>query len=603
MTDNILRQSQLITTYGPGAMVDLPDYSVIVSGLQEWSHRCREKIEEPRLTAKLRRLLDIPELELWTPPRHEEAARQVATVGGRIFPTWFIVKESCRSPRHPHWHRRRLVRYHHLSRMRFRDDQDGKSKPVVPVRFVCGCRRGHIDDIDWRRFVHPIGKTCHRPLWLEERGTGADISDIFCVCDCGEERSLYEASILGTGALGQCEGKRPWIGQHAKESCGEPYRLLVRTASNAYFPQNMSVISLPETDSQLAERVARYYRLLKGADEFGMLSSFRTITELNAAFEGTDDDSVLAEYRRQKGGGEEDGRSVKAAEFDLLNQGRDMLGQDDSRSRFHAQTLPRSDWDPDQDSDLSPIERVVLVHRLREVVALLGFTRFEAISPDKDGELDYQVIRASLAETPTWLPAVENRGEGIFLSFSAQAIEDWLTKPGVQQRGQRILAGWKVWAAEHHRAEDDFPGLPYMMLHSLSHLLMTSIALDCGYPASSLRERVYSVDSGYGVLIYTGSSDSEGTLGGLIEAGRRLRLHIRRALEDGRLCSNDPVCADHSPDSQLEGRSLLGAACHGCLLIAETSCEQRNDFLDRALVVPTVSVPDAAFFPLDMSQS
>ena len=134
------------------------------------------------------------------------------------------------------------------------------------------------------------------------------------------------------------------------------------------------------------------------------------------------------------------------------------------------------------------------------------------------------------------------------------------------------------------------------MLHSLSHMLMTAVALECGYPASSLRERVYAGDGGYGLLIYTGSSDSEGTLGGLVETGRRLAAHVRRALDEGRLCSNDPVCAEHAPDSLLEGRALHGAACHGCLLTAETSCEQRNDFLDRALVVPTVAVKDAAFF-------
>ncbi|MDE0555329.1 MAG: hypothetical protein OXI24_13995, partial [Candidatus Poribacteria bacterium] len=108
--------------------------------------------------------------------------------------------------------------------------------------------------------------------------------------------------------------------------------------------------------------------------------------------------------------------------------------------------------------------------------------------------------------------------------------------------------------------------------------------------------RVYAGDGGYGILIYTGSSDSEGTLGGLVETGRRFAEHLRRALRDNLLCSNDPVCAEHTPDTSYEGRPLQGAACHGCLLISETSCEQRNDFLDRAVVVPTVSTPDAAFF-------
>ncbi len=597
MADNIIRQSQLITTYGPGAMIDLPDHSIIVSGLQDWSHLRREKVDEPRLAAKLRRLLDLPSLELWTPPRHEENARQAAPVGARIFPTWFIVKDARPSPRDPQWRRRRLVRWGHLDRRRFRDE-DGKRKPVVPVRFVCGCRRGHIDDLDWRRFVHRSGRTCERPLWLEERGTGADIGDTFGVCDCGEERSLYEASGPGTGALGHCEGKRPWIGQFAREACGEPYRLLVRTASNAYFPQTMSVISLPEFDAGLAAKVSAHYDRLKAADDLGALENFRKIPELAAAFADTDDETVLAEYRRLHGEGEREDVPVKTAEFEILDKGDKLIGEDDPRSRFFAETLARADWDPDQDLLLAAIDKLVLVHRLREVVALLGFTRFEAISPDKDGELDLDVARASLAETITWLPAVENRGEGIFLSFRAEAMEKWLARPGVQDRGRRLLEGWRAWAAERHRPEDGFPGLAYVMLHSLSHMLMTSIALDCGYPASSLRERVYASEEGYGILIYTGSSDSEGTLGGLVETGRRLDAHLRRAVDDGRLCSNDPVCAEHGPNSQFEGRLLQGAACHGCLLTAETSCEHRNDFLDRALVVPTVGLGDAAFFDL-----
>ncbi len=595
MADNIIRQSQLITTYGPGAMLDLPDYSIIVSGLQDWSRLRSEKVDEPRLAAKLRRLLDLPSLELRTPPRHEENARQTAPVGARVFPTWFIVKDTRPSPHDPQWRRRRLVRWDHLDRGKFRDE-DGKRKPVVPVRFVCGCRRGHIDDLDWRRFVHQSGRTCERPLWLEERGTGADISDTFGVCDCGEERSLYRASSPGAGALGPCEGKRPWIGQFAREACGEPYRLLVRTASNAYFPQTMSVISLPEFDAGLAVKVSEHYDRLKAADDLGALGNFRKIPELKAAFASTDDETVLAEYLRQQGEGEREDVPVKTAEFEILDKGDNVIGADDPHSRFFSETLARTAWDPDKDTLLAAVDKLVLVHRLREVVSLLGFTRFEAISPNKDGELDLDVIRASLAETITWLPAVENRGEGVFVSFRSEDMERWLARPSVQDRGQQLLEGWCAWAAERHRPEGGFPGLAYVMLHSLSHMLITSIALDCGYPASSLRERVYADDGGYGILIYTGSSDSEGTLGGLVETGRRFGPHLHRAVEDAQLCSNDPVCSEHRPDSQLEGHLLQGAACHGCLLIAETSCEQRNDFLDRALVVPTVGRGDAAFF-------
>ena len=347
-------------------------------------------------------------------------------------------------------------------------------------------------------------------------------------------------------ALGHCEGKRPWIGQFAVRPVANP----IATRSNGehgYFPQTMSVISLPEFDAGLAVKVSAHYDRLKAADDLGALQNFRMMPELDAAFADIADETVLAEYHRQQGEGEREEVPVKTAEFEILDKGDSVIGEDDPRSKFFARTLERTTWDSDEDTLLAVIDKLVLVHRLREVVSLLGFTRFEAISPDKDGELDLDVIRASLAETITWLPAVETRGEGIFLSFNADSVERWLARPGVQDRGRRLFEGWRTWAAERHRPEEGFPGLAYIMLHSLSHILMTSIALDCGYPASSLRERVYAGDGGYGILIYTGSSDSEGTLGGLVETGRRLGTHLRRAVDDGRLCSNDPVCAEHTP--------------------------------------------------------
>ncbi len=598
MANDYIRQSQLVTTYGPGSMIDLPDYSVMVSGLDEWAYQNRERIDEPRLVAKLRQLLGVPTLDLFTPPRHEENADSRSPVGVRIFPTWFIVRKSYPSPRNHQWRRRRLVQWSNLSNRRF-VDADGSRNPVVSVRFVCGCKRGHIDDLNWRGFVHKNGKSCQRPLWLEERGTSGDISDTFGICDCGEERPLYEALGIDTSALGQCQGRRPWIGQYAREKCDETYRLLVRTASNAYFPQLLNVISLPEFDAGLAAKVAHQLSTLRALDAVGMLSSFRSSSELDAVFTGVSDDAVISEFRRQEAGGERADIPVKVAEFAILNKGDALIGEDNARSKFHAATI--SDWGSDSIGDqlCKDLDKVVLVHRLREVVSLLGFTRFESSNPDRDGELDLEVIRASLADSITWLPAVENRGEGLFLSFKPENIQAWMSTPGVRSRGEKLDAGWKTWANEHNLDSVRwFPGLPYIMLHSLSHMLMTAIALDCGYPASSLRERVYAGDQRYGILIYTGSSDSEGTLGGLVQAGRRLTQHLLRSYKENLLCSNDPICAEHDPGSTLEERPLHGAACHGCLLTSETSCEQRNDFLDRALVVPTVGTPDAAFFQL-----
>ncbi len=176
-----------------------------------------------------------------------------------------------------------------------------------------------------------------------------------------------------------------------------------------------------------------------------------------------------------------------------------------------------------------------------------------------------------------------------------------MEKPEVKRRGVQLMAGFDSWKDDHDKSKRKFFGLPYILLHSLSHQLITSVSLECGYPASSIRERIYSGSYGDGILLYTGTSDAEGTMGGLVQAGRQIARYLKAAIDLGRLCSNDPVCAQHAPENQHECRFLHGAACHGCLLIAETSCEQHNDFLDRALVISTVDGNGAEFFRQDGS--
>ncbi len=262
---------------------------------------------------------------------------------------------------------------------------------------------------------------------------------------------------------------------------------------------------------------------------------------------------------------------------------------------FHARRLPDRAWRHSERCD--GIEAVIQLHRLREVLALVGFTRFEAVTPDINGEYETDVERAQIALEPQWFPAVENRGEGVFLQLRADAVKRWLARPAVEQRLEGLATGHKRWM-EDRKTKRPFPGGPYVLLHTLSHLLIQSLAMRCGYPASSIRERIYADAQAerFGILLYTGSPDAEGTLGGLVQEARHIEDHLAQALRMGALCSNDPICAQHAPGKSMEKRWLHGAACHGCALVAETSCEMRNDYLDRALVVPVLGVPDAAFF-------
>ena len=188
-------------------------------------------------------------------------------------------------------------------------------------------------------------------------------------------------------------------------------------------------------------------------------------------------------------------------------------------------------------------------------MALAGFTRFEAVTPDIHGEYETDVERAAIALEPSWFPAVENRGEGLFLRLRTDAVEAWLARPAVQERLDGLARGHRQWA-EKRKSARSFPDGPYVLLHTLSHLLIQSLSMQCGYPASSLRERIYAEEDRYGLLIYTGSPDAEGTLGGLVQQARRIDEHLTRALEAGGLCSNDPTCGEHAPDDCMSDRFL-----------------------------------------------
>lgn len=592
-----IRRSQVVTTFGPGAMMDLPNHSVLIAGLDFWS-KGGEEIVEPRLTTKLATILEVPTIRLMSPPIEQDDPTAPSTgIDCFQFPEWFITQDLDSVEPKSTTRSRMLVHRKALTRGKF-IDLNRKKRAVVPIRFVRACRCGHIGDIDWYRFVHGGPTECsgkHRQLWIDERGTSGDLSEIWIRCECGKaERNMTQAVQSQSRALLPCDGARPWLGMSTREQCNEPNRLLIRTASNAYFPQTMSVISLPDRDETVKQAIDAAWEYVEAVENIEELRYERKKAKVKAALEGITDEEAFGEISARKNATPKDEKTVKVAELETLIAANEDIGEDRPNGNFYARALPRSVWDQKW---MQPIARVVLVHRLREVVAQVGFTRFEPAAPQTDGELEMGVRRASLAREVSWLPAVENKGEGIFLQFKTDAIEKWIARKDVQSRGSRLDAGFQAWLHEHHGSHRKFPGLPYLMLHSFSHMLITAMALECGYPASSIRERIYSMPGiGYGVLLYTGSADSEGTLGGLIQIGRRIHEHVKNALDLGELCSNDPVCAQHEPQNAHEHRFLHGAACHGCLLIAETSCEQQNDFLDRALVVPTVDNLGIEFF-------
>lgn len=606
-----VRQSQILSTFGPGAMVDLPEHSVLIAGLNHWRGD-RRRIFEDRLATRVAEILEVNNIKLYAPPVDEQDPKAPRTgINAFIFPTWFLaqVKETWEDTKTKKIFRTRpLLPWSNLVSGQYLNSEK-KKVPVVPVRFVQACVKGHISDIDWYIFVHKDSENkCRNQLWLDEGGSGNDFAEIYVRCEaCKERRPLADATVRNSKVLGKCQGHRPWLGSFAqepyciRESTGLPEynRLLVRSASNAYFSQILSVISLPDLDAGLRDAVNLVYEdFLQYAESASDVKKERKKQKVAVALEKFTDEAVWEEVQRRQSGQGKPNKSIKQVEIETLLSSPVEVGEDVPDGDFHARSLSLDNLQP---AFASCIERIVLVHRLREVIAQVGFTRFEAEMPDIDGELDISVRRAALDIETTWVPAIENKGEGVFIAFRKEAIEDWLKREAVKKRGRELSRGFDIWCArkgiDQEKEKVKFPGLPYIMLHSLSHLLIVAVSLECGYAASSIRERIYAGESGYGILLYTGSTGSEGTLGGLVEVGKRIEHHLEVALEQGRLCSNDPVCAQHRPDNEQEERFLHGSACHGCLLIAETSCERRNEFLDRALVVSTVEGLGAEFFP------
>lgn len=585
-----IRRSQAVTSWGPGSLLDLPEYAVIMGGLEKWPAVSKlEEIQEPRLVRKITSMTGLPDPHLYAPPADtNDPSAEKLGIGVWEFPEWFVVHEdgSGDQPERS----RRLVHRTRLDRHKF----DGRR--VVPTRFVRACPRGHIADVDWFTFVHG-GDGCRRQLLLDERGTTGDLADLFVRCECGKSRNLHDATLIDQRLLGTCGGDRPWIGRNAREECSLPSRLLIRTATNAYFSQILSVLSLPDRGSEVQIAVSQLwdeFSIVEDIAELKFLKKKPRVADVIARF---DDREVMKAIEERRSGAALD-RKVKDVELDALVSAEEGFGEDvPIDPNFHARRLPDHVWRKSNRFDA--IEAVTQLHRLREVQALIGFTRFEAVTPDIGGEYDSDVETADLAREPKWFPAVENRGEGIFLQLRASVIDEWLKRDAVSNRVNDLWHGFKLYLKDRSFTKSpEFPGPAYVLLHTLSHLLIQSLSMRSGYPASSIRERIYAdtVSRRYGLLLYTASPDAEGTLGGLVQQARHMDLHLSDALRMASLCSNDPICAQHNPNAANEGRWLHGASCHGCTLIAETSCEMRNDYLDRALVVPVIGRPGSAFF-------
>lgn len=623
-----VRRGQLISPFGPGAMMILPDgVSVICAGLDHWfKHEAGDaenidpreyQVDEWRLATRL----NVEHFYL--PPDHRRVRRHDPLTNGYLTVPFL---------RFPQWHyctRCGLMRKVPLvtkGRLKCTGcESRGWTRYIVQVPFVAMCDAGHIQDFPWVEWVYGTATPPQNPPPIRLLSTGGmTLAGQKVKIDGGPERTL--AGITNASPDGNdtelsrtldsskitflCPGLRPWLGTDHGEGCGRPLRGTLRSAANVYFAQVHSSIYLPRSDdSTVAEvitlleqpPISTFVGILTGAgvtpEPAQLRKQFRELLatfndrQLQLAIDTVCDggpgqqqsgriegDDAETGFRRQ-----EYDTLIAAADFDqLVLKPADLSRYAPEFSRYFA--------------------NVTLVHKLRETRALTGFTRVFA---DTDRDLNYLQGMLRLAEPEErWLPAYMVFGEGVFLTLDEQRLRQWEAQPEIQDRVQPLVDRYHALRQTRH-LRDRHVGPRYVLLHTLAHLLINRLTFECGYSSAALRERLYVSEHPTapmaGILIYTAAGDAEGTLGGLVRMGKPGRLEplLERALSGARWCSADPVCMEMGQSGGQGPDSLNLAACHGCSLVPETACEEFNRLLDRGLVIGAFKNSSIGFFSKD----
>ena len=660
------RPTTLLYTYGPGAIIDLPHFTIMPSGLDDWERIWRRRdadpatIHAPRLLEAVQIMLGHQVRELrrfpWQPSR-PGIRRDGDDLGvpARVFPQWLRctgcdllapLSRFVNGYHNTHPFRPdqaifehidcpgRLARGNGSRRLKNADKRKRKRRsPCVPARYLIACPNGHLDEFPYDWWVHEgthCVKAFHPELAMTDTSQGVATAFISCRA-CGARRSMAQAQgEEGRKRLPRCRGRHPHLGTFEKDGCEAEPRVMLVGASNLWFAATQSIVDMPRFDPaeikrdrvEILRRGIGSWRKKIGTDTDILRMRLEMAGAEAAALCDLSDRELLELLSALDAPGESDDDRLKRREnwdpVDLLVPEWNYLLQEPPGDRHEdpasgLAVSPRSLGDVPEG-----VSRVLAVYRLRKVNAVLGFTRVDDYDRVDDSEA--RLVPLARSGQPSWVPATEDRGEGIFIQLDEAAVAEWEAK---------VLAS-PVWAAHRaaHRRNferrfsetakqvdpDDRLAPPrYWLVHTLAHGLIRQMAMSSGYGAASISERLYAWpaterrEAAAGMLLTTTASDSDGTLGGLVSLSEPARLaeiidHTLRAMTR---CSSDPICARRIPQDPED--FLHGAACHCCAMVSETSCERANRFLDRRFVVPLsdfelgsamadVTVPDLAFF-------
>jgi hypothetical protein len=634
-----VRPSALLYTSGIGSTVDLPHLSVMIQGIEYWDRYYKmldhvELILEPRLLQAVQSQLGPAVRELRQPPWMQADVDQNAAerigVPATLFPRWLRCT-GCNLLSQANWgdfvyentNRFRPDQagfFHRDCRGRGENRQTASKRATIPARFLLACIDGHLDEFPYVEWVHHAtteGWTClpgvsQPKLEMIESpsNTGPQIK-ILCRA-CKKTRSMQEA----TGEQGElklpfCRGRHPHLGTYG--NCEEGTKLMLLGSANQWFPSAISLLVMPtmavRTQSEINSLVAALPNVIKeivtGPE---VIPAARMVLAHHGLdLEGVSDNSLWLAFQSLTSAVE---LPVNIKEFDPIDllepewnvmMDSTLFPKISEKSVFKLVSMGTP-------TGLSPIvEEIVAVERLKKVNAFVGFTRVDA--EDRIGDERERVVPIWRGEKPQWVPATEDRGEGVFLQFQEAAVQKWEEGVYASQRWQKLRAAHErnfkrrmSRSAVIIDADTRLAPPRYWALHTLSHILIREMAMHSGYGAASLTERIYAWEGkgergpAAGILISTTSSDSEGTLGGLVELSNlgMITEIMQDALQKAERCSSDPICGHKLPVNPEE--YLHGAACHFCLFVSETACEKSNRFLDRAMLRTLGGIEIAGLF-------
>lgn len=589
-----VRQNQLITSFGVGSIVDFVSDTVMIAGIDDW-----DDSEEFRIYNE--NLQSLTGVEYFVKPKTDPFNEKINDKSKDIPSYIFPEKLWC-------------TKCNHIIDVKSLENQNDphkciycNSRTLVASRFVIACGNGHIEDFPYHYWVHR-GQPCRsnqdtQKIIMYNVDNRSGIDSLMLKCEhCGATRRLEgafsEYSFSGENGY-KCNSNYPHLKNpryFSSAACDLPMKAVLRSSSSVYFPVSISALSIPPWSKEAVKIVLSKYADISlgvdGRDEVGAVNylkkffskyigEYLTENDFLRAYEIVKDNKHLPKRTH---------KDIYEDEYKELCKGN--CGDENGDFTTFTAEMP---------SRFKQIfDKIVIVERLTEVQSLYGFTRISPYS----GSLDNAAIAPLSMKKKDWLPAVELRGEGIFIQFNKEAVEQWRIRVG--KRYVLLADNFDESYFENNRFSDKESRVneTYILLHSFAHLIMRQISMDCGYNIASLKEKIYSsfIEKDceclemQGVLIYLTSSDADGSLGGLTSIGAN-QVHFEKvvlnALKKALWCSADPLCIT----SKQQGVSSLNySACHDCLLIPETSCEFRNVLLDRASLVGTTSNKEFGFF-------